>query len=72
MHHIRVSVHNAGRRAVIWALTGPSQQSRYGLLDGRLFCIFIHRHSWGECPLRPPGARFVTFTVIGSRRSVRA
>jgi len=28
-----------------------SQQSRYGLLDGRLFCIFIHRHPWGECPL---------------------
>jgi hypothetical protein len=28
-----------------------SQQSRYGLLDDRLHCIFIHRHLWGE---RPP------------------
>ena len=26
---------------------------RYGLLDAHLFCIFIHRNSWGECPLLP-------------------
>jgi hypothetical protein len=44
----------AGRRAVIRALAGGSQQSRYDLLGGRLFCIFIHRHSWGECPHLPP------------------
>jgi len=28
-----------------------------GLLDGRLFCIFIHRHLWGECPHLPHSAR---------------
>jgi hypothetical protein len=36
------------------AVGGACQQSRYGLLDGRLFCIFIHRHPWGECPHLPP------------------
>ena len=30
------------------AVGGASQQSRYGLLDGRLFCIFIHRHPWAN------------------------
>jgi hypothetical protein len=35
---------------------GASQQSRYGLLDGHLFCIFIHRRPWGECPHLPPSA----------------
>jgi hypothetical protein len=34
-----------------------SQQSRYGLLDDRLHCIFIHRYFWGERPLLPPTAR---------------
>ena len=28
-----------------------------GLLDGRLFCIFIHRHLWGECPHLPQTER---------------
>src|SRR5271155_172044 len=35
-----------------------SQQSRYGLLDDRLHCIFIHRHLWGERPLMPRTARY--------------
>ena len=35
------------------AVDGAPQQSRYGLLDGRLFCISIHRHPWGECPHLP-------------------
>jgi hypothetical protein len=42
-----------GGSARLLAVGGASQQSRYGLLDGRLFCIFIHRHPWGECPLLP-------------------
>jgi len=42
---------------VIWGVGGASQQSRRGLLDGRLFCIFIHRHLWGECPHLPPTGR---------------
>ena len=37
----------AGRRAVIWGVRGASQQARYGLLDDRLFCIFIHCHPLG-------------------------
>ena len=48
---------SAGRGAVIRALAGPLQQSRYGLLDDRLFYIFIHRHTWGECPHLPRGVR---------------
>ena len=28
---------------------GASQQSRHGLLDGRMFCILIHRHPWADC-----------------------
>jgi hypothetical protein len=34
-----------------------SQQSRHGLLDGRLFCISIHCHPRGECPHLPLVAR---------------
>jgi hypothetical protein len=29
----------------------------YGLLDWRPFCIFMHRHLWGECPHLPPTGR---------------
>jgi hypothetical protein len=38
----------AAPRAVIWAVGGGSQQFRYGLLNGRLFCIFIHRYLWAN------------------------
>ncbi len=37
----RVGARLSGRRRA-------SQGSRYGLLDDRLHCIFIHRHLWGE------------------------
>ena len=40
-----------------------SQQSRYGLLDDRLHCIFIHRHLWGERPLLPPTGSSATSTA---------
>jgi hypothetical protein len=32
----------------------------YGLLDGRPFCIFMHRHPWGECPHLPLTERRLT------------
>ena len=48
-----------------------SQQSRYGLLNGRLFCIFIHRHPWGDCPHLPLSARFPMAAEV-SRWSGRA
>ena len=45
------AAHSGGSARGYLGVGGTSQQSRYGLLDDRLFCIFIHRHSWGECPL---------------------
>ena len=45
--------HGRAYRRVRARLSGrwpTSQQSRYGLLNGRLFCIFIHSHLWSECP----------------------
>jgi len=44
---------NGGSARGYLGVGGASQQSRYGLLDGRLFCIFIHRRPWGECPHLP-------------------
>jgi hypothetical protein len=35
------------------AVLGHYAAAGYGLLDGRLFCIFIHRNTWGECPDLP-------------------
>jgi hypothetical protein len=49
--------HIGGSARGYLAVGGASQQSRYDLLDGRLFCIFIHRHPWGECPHQPPTER---------------
>jgi hypothetical protein len=46
----RTGEHIGGSARGYLAVGGACQQSRYGLLDGRLFCIFIHRHPWGECP----------------------
>jgi len=48
-----VAVHNGGSARGYLGVGGASQQSRYGLLDDRLFCIFIHRHPWGECTHLP-------------------
>jgi hypothetical protein len=36
----------ATTRAVVWGVGGASQQSRCGLLDDYLFCMFIHRQPW--------------------------
>ena len=47
------TAHNGGSARSYLAVGGACQQSRYGLLDGRLFCIFIHHHPWGECPHLP-------------------
>jgi hypothetical protein len=47
------TVPNGGSERGYWGVGGASQQSRYDLLDGRLHCMFIHRHPWSECPLLP-------------------
>jgi hypothetical protein len=49
----RTADQNGGSACGYLVVGGASQQSRYGLLDGRLFCIFIHRNPWGECPDLP-------------------
>ena len=55
--------------ARLLAVGGASQQSRYGLLDGHLFCICIHRHPWGEYPHLPrTGSRAVPPREHGARR----
>jgi hypothetical protein len=57
----------SGRRVgarIYPAVGAASQQSRYGLLDDRIFCTFIHRHLWGECPHLPRVAR-VADDVVG-------
>jgi hypothetical protein len=48
----------AGRGAVIWPLAGPlsSPGMAYWMVAYFVFCIFIHRHPWGECPLLPRSA----------------
>jgi len=62
---------NGGSGRGYLAVGGASQQSRYGLSDGRLFCIFIHRHPWGECPHLPLSG-WLRFPVEGSASGVRA
>jgi hypothetical protein len=53
LHVVRWTVHIGGSARGYLGVGGASQQPRYGLLDGRLFCIFIHRPTWTECPLLP-------------------
>jgi len=51
-------------------LGGASQQSRYGLLDGRLFCISIHRPPWPNVRICR-AARVCAWQGIGVLRSWR-
>jgi hypothetical protein len=69
---LKVQIGGSGRGYL--AVGGASQQSRYGLLDGRLFCIFIHRHPWGDCPHLPrtrSSAADTAVTVLICRRPQR-
>jgi len=60
--------HIGGSARGYLAVGRSCQQSRYGLLDGRLFCIFIHHHPWGECPHLPPTGRGIS-SLRGSRQA---
>ena len=51
---------------------GRPQQSRYGLLDGRLFCIFIHRHLWGEYPHLPRAVCVGLLLPVGQAAPLRS
>jgi len=42
----RVGARLSGRRPT-------AQQSRFGPIDSRPRCIFMHHQTWGECPLLP-------------------
>ena len=53
----KIAAPNGGSARGYFGVGGASHQSRYGLLDGRLFCIFIHRRPWGECPHLPRRVR---------------